>query len=446
VEVINTYGADAVRFFLVHSALIKADDLRYSDEGVREVMKGIIIPLWNAYSFFVTYANIDGIRPAGPPENPANPLDQWILSVSETLVEKAGAALDQYDLARAADPILEFIDLLNNWYIRRSRRRFWRSAGGAGEDRDKAEAYGALSEALRTLITVAAPFMPFITETIWANLRREGECESVHLRDFPTVREERRNPELEYKMAAAQRAVSMGRALRSQYNIKVRQPLKTVELVTRNPEEKKVLLEMEEIIREELNVKNVVFRDNEEDLVEYEAKANFRVLGKELGKDMKAAAERIAALRQEEIQGLLNGATLSLSIDSDSSGSSGRAVEITQDKLDIRRIEKANLRVLNEGTLTVGLDTEVTEELAREGDVRDLIRGVQNARKEAALEVTDRIILYIHGSHRLKGAWEAFSDYVAAETLASAMEWGEARGMTALEAGDDKWFIKIAKN
>ncbi|MDR0402740.1 MAG: isoleucine--tRNA ligase [Treponema sp.] len=437
-EVVNSFGADALRLFLVHSAVVRADDLRYSDEGVREVMKSIIIPIWNAYSFFVTYANIDNVKPAAAPGEPSNPLDKWILSEAEHFVEKAAAALEAYDLSRAVDAMLEFIDLLNNWYIRRSRRRFWRNDTSGG-DADKNEAYATLYDILKKLVTVAAPFMPFTTEEIWRNLRQDGDKESVHLEDFPVPREERRDRALEFKMASVRHAVSMGRALRSQYNIKVRQPLKTVELVTKNPEEKKVLFEMEDIIREELNVKNVVFRDNEEDLVEYEAKANFRALGKELGKDMKAAAERIEALSQAEIQGLLEGATLSLD-------AGGRAVEITADKLDIRRLEKMNLRVLNEGTLTVALDTEVTEELSREGDIRDLVRGVQNARKDAGLDVTDRIALYIYGSARLRQAWEVFSDYVAAETLAVSMEWGETGGMTPLDSGDDKWFIKIAKS
>jgi isoleucyl-tRNA synthetase len=438
-KVVNTFGADALRLFLMHSGVVKADDLRYSDEGVRDVMKSILIPLWNAYSFFVTYANIDGVSPDGAPEDPANPLDKWILSAAEDLAEKVAAALDAYDLFRAVNPILEFIDLLNNWYIRRSRRRFWRSEN----DTDKADAYGALYDVLKTLITVAAPFMPFTAEAIWQNLRREGEPESVHLADFPLPRSERRDRELEYKMAAVQHAVSMGRSLRSQYNVKVRQPLRTVELVTRDPAEKKVLLEMEEIIREELNVKTVAFRDNEEDLVEYEAKANFRVLGKELGKDMKSAAARIAALSQDEIQGLLDGATLSIELAGEDAGL--RTIEITAEKLDIRRIEKANLRVLNEGTLTVALDTEITGELSREGDVRDLVRGVQNARKEMGLAVTDRIRLYLFGSERLKEAWEAFADYAAAETLAVSVEWGEVEGQIGLEAGDEKWLVKIEK-
>jgi isoleucyl-tRNA synthetase len=442
-NVVNSFGADALRLFLIHSAVVKADDLRFSDDGVKEVLKSIILPLWNAYSFYVTYANIDGAEPGSAPENPSNPLDKWILSVAETLVEKVSAALDSYDLSRAVDPVLEFIDFLNNWYIRRSRRRFWRASGrggsaGAETDTDKAEAYACLFDALRTFITVAAPFMPFVTDAIWQNLRLPGEAESVHLLDFPRVREARRDPGLEFKMAAVQHTVSMGRALRSQYNIKVRQPLSKVELVTRNPAEKAVLLEMAEIIREELNVKNVSFRDNEEDLVEYQARANFRVLGKELGKDMKAAAARIEALSQTEIQGILEGATLSIDLE-------GRAVEITVEKLDIRRIEKANLKVLNEGTLTVGLDTTVTEELSREGDVRDLVRGVQNLRKELGLEVTDRIRLSLYGPDRLKAAWEAFADYAAQETLAREVIWEKAENAAELEAGDEKWLVKIAK-
>jgi isoleucyl-tRNA synthetase len=446
-EVVNSFGADALRLFLIHSAVVKADDLRYSDEGVRDVMKSILIPLWNAYSFYVTYANIDKFDPSVAPghaaaparrgfplDNPANPLDKWILSAAESLAEKVGAALDAYDLSRAVDPILEFIDLLNNWYIRRSRRRFWRSEN----DADKIEAYGTLYDVLKTLITVAAPFMPFTTEAIWRNLRLPAEKESVHLNDFPLPREARRDRELEFKMAVVQHAVSMGRSLRSQYNLKVRQPLRTVELVTRNLDEKKVLLEMEDIIREELNVKSVVFRDNEEDLVEYQAKANFRILGKELGKDMKAAAARIEALSQTEIQGLLEGSTLSIE-------AAGRSIDITAEKLDIRRIERAKLRVLNERTLTVGLDTDVTEELSREGDVRDLVRGVQNLRKDTGLEVTDRINLVLFGSPRLKAAWEAFAGYVAAETLAVSVEWGEAQGQISIDAGDEQWLVSLRK-
>jgi len=438
-EVINMFGADALRLFLVHSAVVKADDLRYSDEGVREVMKSIIIPLWNAYSFFITYANIDKITAKGAPEKCINPLDQWILSETQTLVEKVGSALDAYDLSRAVDPILRFIDLLNNWYIRRSRRRFWRSEN----DNDKLEAYGALYEALKTLITIAAPFMPFTTDAIWQNLRLESDPVSVHLVDFPTPLEKRRDTSLEFRMASVMSAVSIGRSLRSQYNIKMRQPLRKAELVTRNQEEKKSLIEMSDIIREELNVKEVIFSDKEEDLVEYEVKANFRIMGKELGKDMKAAAAKIEELKSLEIQSVIEGA--SLSIDITCEDGSLRTIEITADKLDIRRNEKANLRVLNEGTITVGLDTEITRELSMEGDIRDLIRGIQNTRKEAGLSVTDRIELFVFGSESLKEAWERFGESVASETLASKTQWVKTDEQVKIEAGDDTWQVKIQK-
>ncbi|MCL1928679.1 MAG: class I tRNA ligase family protein, partial [Treponema sp.] len=449
-EVVNTFGADALRLFLIHSAVVKADDLRYSDEGVKEVMKSIIIPLWNAYSFFVTYANIDKIDVKGAPENPSNPLDRWILSEAENLVEKTGNALESYDLSRAVDPILEFIDNLNNWYIRRSRRRFWKAAGApdssadagtsAGTDSDKTDAYGALYDVLKTLVTVASPFMPFTTDAIWQNLKLDSDPISVHLADFPEPRENRRDRNLEFKMASVLHAVSMGRALRAQYNVKVRQPLNMVELVTRNNDERKALEEMEDSIRDELNVKNVFFRDNEEDLVTYEAKANFRVLGKELGKEMKNAAQKIEALGKDEIKKILDGEKHSITLDN------GQSVELNAEKLDIRRIEKAKLRVLNEGTLTVALDTEISGELLMEGEARDLIRIVQNARKETGLEVTDRIVLCIYGSPGQRQCWEVYSDYIAAETLAVAVEWGETDGMIEYDTGDKKWLVKIIKN
>jgi isoleucyl-tRNA synthetase len=438
-QVVNQFGADALRLFLIHSAVVKADDLRYSDEGVRDALKNILIPLWNAYTFFVTYANIDHVTPSTPPDSPSNPLDKWILSAAETLIENVEAALEAYDLSRAVDPIINFIDQLNNWYIRRSRRRFWRSEN----DEDKLEGYACLHSALKTLITVTAPFIPFTTEAIWRNLRAENDPISVHLVDFPVINDLRRDPALEYKTSVAQRAVSMGRALRSAHNIKTRQPLQTVELVTRDIDEKKALLEMEDVIREELNVKQVVFSDNEDGLVTYEVRANFRVMGKELGKDMKTAAECIASLNQTQARALLDGATIMLEIDS--VDHTPRRFNITADKLDIRRIEKAALKVLNEGTLTVGLDATITEELALEGDARDLIRGIQNERKESGFAVTDRINLTVFGSDRLKKAWDAFSPLVCAETLTSSFAWEHVSDMKEIPADEETWFVKAVR-
>lgn len=448
--VMDRFGADALRLFLMNSAVTRGEDLSYSDEGVKDVLKSVIIPLWNSYGFFVTYANIDkypeGMADAsilpGPLDSGArNPLDRWVLSLCEGLVLDVGKALEAYDMQGAIAPIVDFIDSLNNWYIRRSRRRFWR----AGADEDKAEAYTVLRRVLVRLITVAAPIMPFVSEEIWRNLRLKGAPESVHLCDWPEYEAALRDIELERKMASVRHAVSMGRALRVQNDVKIRQPLAAVHLVTRDGGERAVLMEMEEILRDELNVKRVAFRDNEEELVEYSAKANFRVLGKELGKDMKAAAEAIERFSGAEIASLLEGSILELTV-------AGRSVDITKDKVDIRRAEKEGLKVRSEGSLTVALDTEISEELLAEGYVRDLVRGVQNLRKETGLEVTDRIKLTIAGDEALKGAFDSFIEFLRSETLASSVTWADGPGVpgssgafSEIEAGDKTWRAAVSK-
>ncbi len=435
---VNTFGADAIRLFLMHSAVVKADDLKYSDEGVRDVLKSILIPLWNSYSFYITYANIDGIQATGhafDSVSPTNPLDRWLLSITQKLVTDVSGALDAYDLSRAIDPIVSYIDQLNNWYIRRSRRRFWKSEN----DGDKTEAYETLYLALKTFSLVAAPVVPFITEIMWQNLRTPEDPESVHLADYPAYDEAKRDLSLEFKMETVQKAVSMGRSLRYQFNLKIRQPLKTVEFVTRNPEEKKVLLEMEESIREELNVKKVVFHEREDELVEYKAKANFRTLGKELGPLMKAASAVIAELDQEAIQSILDGSTLSIDV-------AGRTVELDASKIIVDRLEKAHLKVVNDGTLTVALDSEITDDLRKEGYVRDLIRGVQNLRKESGLSVTDRIVLTASGSDELKEAYAQFADFIAGETLAVKTAWASSvPSGTDVEAGEQVWSVAVEK-
>jgi len=433
-EIINRYGADALRLVLLNSAVMKADDLKFTDEGVKDVLKGILIPLWNAYSFYVTYANIDKAEPGEAPVGAANPLDRWILSVCERVLRDVGAGLESYDLAAALSPVVSFIDLLNNWYIRRSRRRFWRS----GADADKKQAYETLNRVLKRIALAAAPFMPFVSEAVWRNLRGEGEAESVHLADYPAYDGAYRDEELEAKMDVVLKAVAMGRALRYQHNLKVRQPLAAVHLVTRNAAERAVLVEMEEIVQEELNVKSVVFRENEEELVEYRAKPNFRVLGKELGKDMKAAQERISALSPAEVGRILEGGVLSMDI-------GGKSVDLDASKVEVQRIEKASLKVITEGSLTVALDAEITESLRQEGDARDLVRGVQALRKESGLEVTDRIGLAVHGSDRLKAAFDSFRDFIAEETLATAIEWRAAEDAKDVEADEEAWKVSLRK-
>ena len=438
VEAINKFGADAIRLFLMHSAVVKADEIRYSDDGVREILKSILIPWWNSYSFFVTYANIDKVTPTGhyfDSKLPSNPLDAWLLSITQKLVSDVTKALDNYDLSAAIDPIVKFIDELNNWYIRRSRRRFWKSEN----DTDKTEAYEALYIALKTLSLVAAPFVPFITEEMYLNLKTPEDKESVHLCDYPVPNEKWINKELEFKMETVQKAVSMGHSLRNQFNLKNRQPLASVALVTRNSEEKRVLAEMEDCIREELNVKKVEFHDREDELVEYKAKANFKVLGKELGPLMKQAAQVITTLTSEQIQSILDGTKLSIEV-------SGKEVELDSEKVLVERLEKDDLKVLNDGTLTVGLDSKVTDELKKEGYVRDLIRGIQNQRKENGYNVTDRIKIKLSGDADLQSAFKMFEDFISNETLANEIEWTcGLENCVEVDCDDKKWSLFIEK-
>jgi isoleucyl-tRNA synthetase len=436
-EIMDKFGADALRLYLMNSPVLKADDLCFTDEGVREVLKSVILPIWNAYGFFVTYANIDGIHPGTvKPGSTGNILDAWILSVCEKMVMEVGRGLEAYEMQEAISPIIDFIDSLNNWYIRRSRRRFWKSEN----DSDKTEAYNTLHHVLRRLVLVAAPFMPFITEAIYQNLRSPSDPDSVHLCRWPEYDDRFRNPELERDMASVRHAVSMGRALRVTNDLKTRQPLASVQIVTKIAEEKKVLSGMEDILREELNVKSILFKDNEEDLVEYSIKANFRVLGKILGKEMKAAAAILEALDPASVSSIVAGFSVFIDV-------SGQKISIDQNSVEIRRTEKPGLKVLNEGTLTLALDTVVTPSLLREGYVRDLIRGVQNLRKESGLDVTDRINLAIAGDTELKKALDDFGDFVAGETLADSIAWREGREDNAslVEAGEKTWYISLSR-
>jgi isoleucyl-tRNA synthetase len=432
--VIDTYGADAMRLFLVDSAVLRAEDLRFSEAGVKETVKNVLIPLWNAYSFYVTYANIDGIRADAPPADPANPLDRWILSEAERMVHDVTEQMELYDLQKAVDVFVRFIDVLTNWYIRRSRRRFWKS----GDDADKRQAYQSLYAALMKLIHVAAPFIPFVTEEIYGNLRSNDMPESIHLTDFPVYDGKKRDLELERKMQVAVKAVSMGRSLRTEYSLKIRQPLAAMHLVTRDPSEREILREMEELIKEELNVKSVVFRENEEDVVEYKAKANFRALGKRLGKDMKAAAARIEKLSAREIALVLSGDGTSVEVE-------GRSVSLGPEDVEIQRLEKEHLKVINDGSLTVALDPELTEELVDEGMARDMVRGIQNLRKELGLDVADRIELEIHGSPAIQRAAERFKEYLMSETLAVSWAWKKPAGGGEIECGDETLAVGIKK-
>lgn len=450
VEVINTFGADALRLFLLNSQVVKAEDLRFSDDGVRDVSKNILIPFWNSYSFFVTYANIDGFEAKqeislADYKLLTNPLDIWILSIAEGLVYTVSHALDAYDLPNAVEPLIKFIDQLNNWYIRRSRRRFWKS----DNDSDKLNAYKTLYTVLKKFILVAAPIIPFITESIWQNIKTTNDALSVHLADYPEYNEAFRDKELEFKMETVQKTISMGRALRNQYNLKTRQPLKAVEIVTKQTKEKNVLLEMKDSIMEELNVKDVIFHDREDKLVHYSAKANFRILGKELGASIKKASSMIEGLSSEEVQSIVEGEELSCELD-------GKSFKLNTETLVINRHEKENFKVLNDGTLTVALNTELTEDLRLEGYVRDLVRGIQNLRKESGFDVVDRITLDVWAENKedldeLEKAFKEHKSFIMDETLAleanfhqeASNDLKNANHRANIEADNRLWSVKI---
>ncbi len=423
---VNQYGADALRFALMNSAAVHADDLKFSDQMVKDVIKSIILPLWNAYSFFVTYANIDGYTPSDTSfENLSNPLDRWMISTVEELTNNMDNALDKYDIQSACSYLLDFMDSLNNWYIRRSRRRFWKSEN----DGDKKMAYDTLYKTLMTFVKLACPILPFISEEIYQNLKTSSDPESVHLCDYPKYDASHRDYALEKMMKLTVQAITMGRSLRSANNLKNRQPLKKLFLVDRNEEDRKILKDMATIIAEELNVKAVEINGNESSLVDYTAKANFKVLGSKLGKAMKEVASKIQDFRSEHISSLLEGVKHKVQF------GNGEEVEISKDDLVIQRNEKANLKILNEGELTVGFDTEVTEDLLNEGIARDLVRTIQTLRKETGLDVSDRIILTIGGDEVIEKVYNQFKSFIEAETLCSNSSFDKNLDSPITESG-----------
>lgn len=434
-DIVDQYGADALRFALMNSAVTRAEDLKFSEDGVKEVLKTLIIPLWNAYSFFVTYANIDGYVPSETAfESLSNPMDRWIVSASEALTQEVGEAWDHYETQRGCSAVVSFLDSLNNWYIRRSRRRFWRSEN----DTDKKQAYDTLYRVLMTVIHVAAPVIPFTTEEIYLNLRTKNMPQSIHLGDFPSFDENQRDFLLERKMELTRQAITMGRSLRSIHNLKIRQPLKQLYLVTRDHEEREILSAMQDIIEEELNIKEITIQADESGLVSYQAKANFKVLGKQLGKHMKEVAAEIQEMSSDTIASILDGKQVTLS-------HTGGNISVGLDDIIVQRSEREHLKVINEGQLTVGFDTEITRELLLEGVARDIVRAVQNLRKEQGFDVSDRIALSVYGDALVQDAFHAFTSYIAKETLADESTFVDQSNAVEIPCGDTTARISAVK-
>ena len=397
-KMLDTYGADAVRLYMIYSPVVRAENLKFSENGVKQLMRDLLIPWWNAYSFFVTYANVDKFDDAEVvyPESD-NVLDKWIVSSMETLIADVTAAMDAYDLQRSIRPFVRFIEDLTNWYIRRSRRRFWKSTN----DGDKLCAYRTLRYVLVQLAKVAAPFTPFIAEEIYRNLKGASDPDSVHLCDFPTANAAARDLVLERRMAAVQTVVELGRRLRADNDLKVRQPLSALRLAGAD------VAGLEDLIEDELNVKAVQFVADETELCDVSFKANFKTLGKKCGPKMKAVAAAIAAMKSFSGTATVEG------------------VELSSEDVLVTRNPKSGLVVASEGEVVVGLETALSPELVAEGIAREFVSHVQAMRKEADFEVTQRIAVTVETDAEARAALEAHLDYVKNETLAREFAFAE---------------------
>ena len=409
-KMLDTYGADAIRLYMIYSPVVRAENLKFSENGVKQLMRDLLIPWWNAYSFFVTYANVDNfadaevLQPsfakatAGDTKTfeATNVLDRWIVSSMETLIADVTAAMDAYDLQRSVRPFVKFVEDLTNWYIRRSRRRFWKSTN----DGDKLCAYRTLRYVLVQLSKVAAPFTPFIAEEIYTNLKGANDPESVHLCDFPTANAAARDLALEKRMAAVQTVVELGRRLRADNDLKVRQPLSAIRVAGAD------VKGLEDLIMDELNVKKVEYVSDETELCDVSYKANFKTLGRKCGSKMKAVAAGIAALK-----GFAGSATV-------------EGVELSAEDVLVTRSPKAGLVVASEGATVVALETTLSPELVAEGLAREFVSHVQAMRKEADFEVTQRINVTVETDAELKAALETHIEYVKGETLTVEFAFG----------------------
>ena len=387
-----------------------------------DVVRRFLLTLWNTYAFFVTYANIDGPELSSSPPATQRPLlDRWALSQLHGTIETVGAAMDSYDVTGAARRIEELVDDLSNWYVRRSRRRFWdsgRSATGGG-DRDKLAGYATLHECLATVTRLMAPIAPFVSEAIYRNLvadREPAAPASVHLTDFPEADRSIIDPALDEAMASVRSIVSLGRQVRTEAKMRVRQPLTHAALHVAGDRDR--LQPLLPLIAEELNVKDVIFAESAHELSGWRAKPNFRILGPRLGPAVKEAA---AALGNDDgtlASALARGESVSI-------GLAAGPLVLSPEDVELVQQTQTGWGVASDGMITVALDLEPTEELRLEGLVRELTRQVQDLRKATGLDVADRIVLGIHGDDEVLSAVEAHRDHLSSEVLAIEVRRGE---------------------
>jgi len=435
-EVLDAFGADALRLFLINSPAVKAEDLRFSEQGVLEMSRAVLLPFWNAYAFFVTYANVDSWRPADtkPPDNLME-LDSWIVSLLNDVINKVNAEMESYNLYKVVPAIVDYIDNLTNWYIRRSRRRFWKS----GNDDDKEAAYRTLYYVLVTFSQVIAPVLPFLSDSIYRNLTaslpNDKKKESVHLTTFPECDQIHHDEPTITKMARIRQIVAMGHSLRARFLLKNRQPLSAVTIIMRDDAASGLLSNSKGLIAEELNVKEVVFSKDEDSVVTLSAKPNFKKLGKLFGAKMKEAAKIIEAFDSGRIRALEKGETVEVL---------GAAIGIGD--IEIRRTKRDGVVVETGGDMTVALDTHITKKLKEECAAREFVNRIQTIRKNRDFNVTDRIAIYSACPAALKEALQHFSGYICNETLAVSLDWNgapEFGPVEPVEINGDKANVQI---
>ena len=423
-ELMEAYGADALRLYLINSGLVRAEEQRFADRGVQDMVRRALLPWYNAYSFLATYASLDEWQP-GEATAPDNILDCWVLSRLQTLKETIGVQMRQYRLYNVVPALFSFIAELTNWYIRLNRPRFW----AEGMDADKLAAYETLHTVVFDLSVAMAPFAPFLSEHVYRQLAQlTGEPPqpiSVHLLPYPEADQALRQPLLEDAVSRMQQVIELGRRQREDAKIGLRTPLRRLTIIHRDAELLAELRSLERYVKAELNVKEVLYEQDETKYIVQLAKPNFPLLGKRLGKRMRAFQAAIGAMDAEQIESLQQHGRIQLDGES-----------FDSDEIVIVREAKAGTNAASNRFVSIDLDCALDDHLVREGWAREFVHHVQLARKKSGLEVSDRIRIAYSGDDSLEQAIAVHQDYVAGETLAKRLQQATT-GPGAFEATID---------
>ncbi len=417
INVLNEHGADALRLYMIDSPAVKAEELRFSDKGVREIVRRILLRWWNAYSFFTSYGSIDEFQPKGDHEKSPNLLDQWILSRLNSLIKKTNEEMAAYRLYTVVPELLNFIESLTNTYIRFNRPHFWKDGKGAQMPEDKRYAYETLYYVLTTLSKIMAPFAPFLSEETYLNLSKalpngKGK-ESVHLEDFPEANEKLINPELEQAVARMDALVMNGRNLREKIKIKAKIPLLNMKIIHRDKAALESLQRLEVYFQDELNIRKFEYITKEEDYVQVKAKANFPVLGKRVGPKMKAVAAGIAKITLAEIEKLEQGESLPIE---------NELITIADVEI-VRSSQGDRPNLIAHQLVSIEMDSTLTDEQILEGLSREVMRKIQQARKNADLKLDSRIQLTLFVEGKLLDAAKTHEATLKQETLTVSLEY-----------------------